>query len=98
MHSGSCGLHEMDTPTTIVALGKVRAEMAATTLFAAQGRARDQARDGQQIAVPAFLRRSRRGRSAGPVEGFDGLEELLPCAEQPGVAPHEVPDSIAVHG
>ena len=58
-------IDEVDLPVSIVALGKVLPEVAAAALLAAQRRARDQARDGHQIAMaPRRRRRASTARTA----------------------------------
>src|SRR5262245_44317871 len=65
--------------------------MGAAAFFAAQGRARDEAGDGDQGPLTARVGRRRVGQRRS-VERVDGVGEAFARAEQSGIAPHQIAD------
>jgi hypothetical protein len=89
--------HDMDSPPLIVPLWKIRSEMTAAALLPAQGRASDQPRDGQEVALAPRLCRRRRRRSC-VFERGDSVAKTFARTKEAGVAPHQISYRFAVKG
>ena len=89
---------DMEFPPLIVAPWKILTIVAAAALFAPQRRARDQPRDGHQIAMAPLIRSAGRRRCRRTLECLHSLNEALSRPEQSGVAPHQITDGFAGQG
>src|SRR5258706_3053291 len=92
--SVSFDIRDMFLPFYVVAIGKVRAKVAAAALLAAQRRARDQEPDGHDAAYAAEVAvgQSRRRRGADErvprLEARDRLLHSPSVTHEPAVRPH----------
>src|SRR5947207_167835 len=98
--SSSTSLPPCVTQATCVAIGKVRAKVAAAALLPPQRGARDQQTHGDDAAEAPELAidNARGGRGSKQrmpcVEPRDGRVDAMPLAQQTAVPPHQRPDIV----
>jgi len=86
----------MDMPSPVIATGVIRSEVPAAAFLAPQRRARDEPRDGDEVAVAGAGRIGRIAGRAGGLERRDRARQALAISEKADGLPHQISD--AGHG
>src|SRR5438105_14918190 len=83
-------IHQMDTPSDVVTIRKILAEVSAPALFAAECGGGDETRDRHEIAMAPVVRRRRRLCAQCAGECFERDGQAVARAEESDVAPHQL--------